>query len=147
VETLERGLEQCIELGLRMEREGRTALARVEVEEAGQLPAGAQERRHALAPGRPETPRQRAEEGALVDRVEGLLGDGRKEIGTANAIGVGTERRARGFERLGAEVDAQDRPALLGEAAHVPGASAAGNEDAPALPRSVRGELGGNPAG
>ena len=78
----------------------------------------------------PKAPRQRAQECALVDDLEGLARDRREEVALSHAIAGGPEHRARGGHRFGAEVDAGHVPAALGEEAHVPGAAASRHERA-----------------
>ncbi len=117
------------------------------VEEAGHLAAPLDELGEAIGPCPPEAARQRAQKRSFVDHVEGRLGDRREEVGAPRARGVRPEDHARRFDRLGAEIDPQDLPAALGEAAHVPRAAASGNEHAAAIVRGEGAQLRGDFAG
>src|SRR5206468_3198459 len=77
-DAAERRLEQLRKLVGRVQREGRAALARVEVEEAREASPRLDELGHPLAPVVPEPPRERAQEGTFVDDLEGRLGKRRE---------------------------------------------------------------------
>ena len=112
-----------------MQREWRATLAPVEIEVAGEKARGLHQLGYAGAPRGPEATRKGAEEGTLVDQVEGRLVDRREKIRVPHARTERSEEGARGCERLAAEVDAEHVPSALGEAAHIPGAAAARNQD------------------
>src|SRR6185295_322828 len=104
--------------------------ARIEVEESAEMSARSHELAQACPPFRPQAARQCTEKGALVDHVEGRLGNRREEVGPADAVRMRAEDRTRSREGLGAEVDAENVPSRFGEAPNVPAASATRDERA-----------------
>ena len=133
-----------------MQREGRPAIAAVEIEVARERATRLDQLGHAFAPARPEAPRQGAEEGALVDHLEGGLGDGREDVAVTHAVHVHAELGARRRERLVAEVDADDVPATLGEertsrAAPHPDEHASGRAAQATNPRAARAPFSESP--
>src|SRR3982751_848878 len=90
--------------------ERRAALVIVEEEKSREQTGGTHQHRDACAPLRPLTPRQGAEESALIEHVERRLVQ-RKEIG----FPYGQSKLARALDRGVGKVDAEHVIAVLDE--------------------------------
>src|SRR5712691_606191 len=130
---VDRKLEDRAEQRLRFSRlepEGGTALAVVEVEKPREPAFGPQQPRYARRVAWPKRTRERAQERALVDEVERPAWIEPEEILPAHELRQRAENPLRPLHRSRREIDGEHVVPRLGEGAHLIARAAARNENA-----------------